>query len=734
MSLHQTRSSLLRIVLPVVLLLVMVSGIAPGVTRANTFPTSMPARNVSMPALNDADFKPDVIYQVVLDRFFDGDPTNNDPPGDKGLYDPTKTNWKKYWGGDLAGLTQKLPYIAGMGVSAIWISPAVENVHKLVNGTDAGYHGYWARDFYRIDPHFGTWADFDKLVATAHTLGIKIIIDFAANHSNPNDTGEFGSIYKDGVYQSMYNDDPNHWFHHNGSSTDPNDQYNSEYFNLFDLFDFAQENPIVDSYLKGAMQLFLSHHVDGVRLDAVGNMPGPTGGWLRTLNDTITAQKPHYAVGEWGGLTGRSDPRYGFAVRFANQSGNAILNYPAYFALDDVYARNHSVKELDSMFGQEERDFTWLNDQPNFLDNHDVSRFLTLNNSKDALHEGLAVTLTAPGIPIVYYGTEQYLHNDTNGGGDPYNRLLMSGFDTTTTAYTLIKQLAALRHTNPALAYGPYQPRWINDDVYVFERQFYNNVVLIAVNKSTTNNYQIGGLKTNLPAGNYSDYLHGLLTGGTGIALNVGKSGAVDLFTLGKNQVAVWQYTAPEPATPEVGSVGPQLTHAGDQLVIDGQGFSGTQGKVVIGTTKATVTNWTRHSITVIVPQIAGAQYDVKVCLDEARGACSNSYKTNIDNGTQIPVTFTVDKVPPTVPGDNVFITGNVSELGNWSINATTAIGPMMDPHNPSWFLMTSVPACKTIAFKFIIIRADGTVQGEGGNNHTYTVPCSGVGSSESVW
>jgi glycosidase len=249
----------------------------------------MLAQHPSLPALNAADFKPDVIYQVVLDRFFDGDPANNDPPGDKGLYDPTKTNWKKYWGGDLAGLTQKLPYIAGMGVSAIWISPAVENVHKLVNGTDAGYHGYWARDFYRIDPHFGTWADFDKLVAAAHSLGIKIIIDFAANHSNPNDTGEFGSIYKDGVYQSMYTNDPNHWFHHNGSSTDPNDQYNSEYFNLFDLSDLAQENPMVDSYLKGAMQQFLNHHVDGVRLDAVGNMPGPTGGWLRTLNDTITA-------------------------------------------------------------------------------------------------------------------------------------------------------------------------------------------------------------------------------------------------------------------------------------------------------------------------------------------------------------------------------------------------------------------------------------------------------------
>jgi hypothetical protein len=80
----------------------------------------------------------------------------------------------------------------------------------------------------------------------------------------------------------------------------------------------------------------------------------------------------------------------------------------------------------------------------------------------------------------VYYGTEQYLHNDTNGGGDPYNRLMMAGFDQTT-AYTLITRLAALRHGNPALAYGSYR--------------------------------HITGLKTAMPAGTYHDYLRGLLTG-----------------------------------------------------------------------------------------------------------------------------------------------------------------------------------------------------------------------------
>ncbi len=258
--------------------------------------------------------------------------------------------------------------------------------------------------------------------------------------------------------------------------------------------------------------------------------------------------------------------------------------------------------------------------------------------------------------------------------------------------------------------------------------------MLIAVNKSATTGYNITGLKTNLPGGNYNDYLHGLLTGGTGIALNVGRSGAVSPLTLGKNQVAVWQHTASEPVIPEIGSVGPELTHPGDQLVIDGRGFGSTSATVEIGRTKATVTSWTQHSITVTVPQIAGAQYDVKVCLAGARGTCSNIYKTNIDNGKQIPVTFTVHKVPPTAPGDNAFITGGASELGNWSTTTTTAIGPMMDPNNPTWFLMVSVPACKTVSFKFIIIHVDGSVKWEGGSNHTYTVPCSGTSSTSYVW
>ncbi len=683
------------------------------------------------PTANTADFKPDVIYEVLLDRFFDGNSTNNDPAGDTDLYDSTKSNWKLYWGGDLAGLTQKISYLAGMGVTALWISPPVENTHLPVytsgsSDPNAGYHGYWARDFYRIDPQLGTWSDFDTLVSTAHNKGIKLIVDFAPNHSNPNDTGEYGSLYNNGTFKAAYNNDPNGWFHHNGGISDYNNLYQDEYYNLADLADLAQENNSVDSYLKGAMAQFLNHGVDGVRLDAVKHMPGPSGGWDRTLNDTVEAQGPHYMVGEWY-LSSISDPTYTNAVEFANRSGINLLNFPLNTALRDVYGSGNDASELDSVLSKEAGDFTWLNDQGVFIDSHDMPRFLTLNSSHDRLQEALAVTMTIPGIPIIYYGTEQYLHNDTSGGGDPYNRLMMSSFSTTTTAYNEIKTLSTLRHSNPALAYGTYQQRWINSDVYIYERQFYNDVVLIAVNKGSSS-YSINRLYTNLPTGSYSDYLGTSLHGGT--AITVGSGGAVNNFTLGANQVSVWQYTAGESSTPIVGSVGPNLSRPGDTVIIDGQGFGRSAGSVKFGTASATVTSWSDNSIKVTTPSVAGGLYNVQVCT----ATCSNSYKTRVSSAAQVPVTFTVNNAPPTNYGDNVYLTGQYDELGNWGTTTTTAIGPMNTPNYPNWFIMASVPACWTIQFKFIIIKSDGSVQWENGNNHSYTAPCSGTGSTTVTW
>jgi hypothetical protein len=81
-----------------------------------------------------------------------------------------------------------------------------------------------------------------------------------------------------------------------------------------------------------------------------------------------------------------------------------------------------------------------------------------------------------------------------------------------------------------------------------------------------------------------------------------------------------------------------------------------------------------------------------------------------------------------------VFLAGNTVELGNWGTTFQTAVGPMLTPDHPDWFLNVSVPAGQTVEFKFIVIRKDGSVQWEGGSNHTFAVPAGGTGSVDVNW
>ncbi len=678
--------------------------------------------------LNSADIKSGLIYEIMVDRFFEGAPNKSIPANDTAPTDPTHQNWHAYWGGDLQGITDKIPYLAGMGVSAIWITPIVENITQPAYGDQAGYHGYWAQDDYQIDPHFGTWSDFDTLVQTAHSHGIQVIVDFAANHSNPRNTGADGAIYKNGVLQASYGNDPNNWFHHT-QNQQSDSLYQQEYGTLEDLSDFAQENPAVDAYLKGAILQFSQHGADGFRFDSVKSMPGPTGGWLKTVSDAIEAKKPSYLVGEWYLTGGTGAVTYSEAAQFANSSGMAILNFPIDTALRDVYGVGlSSPNEINSTLQQEYKDFLWPNDLPNFIDNHDMARFLSLNSSHTSLNEALTAMMTIPGIPIVYYGTEQYLVNNNNSGEDPYNRPMMPGFSTTTQAYHLISCLAALRRANPALAYGNYAPIKITHDVYLFERQFGQSVVVTAINSSADTTHSFTNLQTALPAGSYTDVLGGLQGGS---ALQVGAQGMINSVALQPNEIAVWQYTAPDGQTPLLGSAAPELTHPGDTMILDGQGF-GASGTVQIGGVSAKIIQWSTNSVSVTVPQIPGGLTTAKICNS---AGCSGAYSVNIASAAQVPVNFTLNGLPTLTSSDHVYITGNVAELGNNSLDITKALGPMVTPDTGNvQFLLASLPACASIQYRYFIEHADGSYTMQSGSAQTYTVPCSGEGAITDNW
>ena len=119
----------------------------------------------------------DVIYLIMPDRFANGDPTNDEPAGERGTHD--RSNPRAYHGGDLRGIREHLPYLKDLGVTTLWLTPI------LKNGAAQDYHGYGAVDLYAVDPHLGTIQDYQNLVAEAHKQGMKIFFDFVANHVGP---------------------------------------------------------------------------------------------------------------------------------------------------------------------------------------------------------------------------------------------------------------------------------------------------------------------------------------------------------------------------------------------------------------------------------------------------------------------------------------------------------------------------------------------------------------------
>ena len=148
------------------------------------------AETVAPESFRERGVEDEVIYFVLPDRFANGDPGNDlgGYPADRLVsgYDPTHKGF--YHGGDLKGLTEKLDYIQGMGVTAIWFAPIFKN--KPVQGDpgnpgsfSAGYHGYWVTDFTQVDPHFGTNEEFEAFVDAAHARGMKVYMDIIANHT-----------------------------------------------------------------------------------------------------------------------------------------------------------------------------------------------------------------------------------------------------------------------------------------------------------------------------------------------------------------------------------------------------------------------------------------------------------------------------------------------------------------------------------------------------------------------
>lgn len=720
--------------------------------------TALPAQaEENVDALGPVTSK-DVIYQIITDRFYDGDTSNNVPDGfDATLYDGTGDDLKLYQGGDWAGIIEKIPYLKGMGVTAVWISAPYENrdTEIIDYQSDGSYdrwtsfHGYHVRNYFATNKHFGTLNEFKELRDALHENGIKLIIDFVTNHTsremNPTagNIPEDGKLYEpdrkedgsfafdengepydyngDGLVENLIADpqnDTNGWFHGLGDRGDDSSRFGYRYKDLGSLADFSQENGEVAEYLEEATLFWANMGINGIRHDATLHMDAA---FAKGLKDAVDSSNTITQFGEF--FIGRPDPKYDEYVYFPKQTGINNLDFEYYRAASTTFGDfSTTMSDFGNMMEYTQEDYDYENQTVTFLDNHDVSRFGYTQRSQKTYNAALATLLTSRGIPNIYYGTEQYIV--PADGSDVAGRIFMqtdSAFDTTTTAYQLIGELSDLRQDNDALAYGTTVIRYSSDDVLVYERQFYDDVVLVAVNRQPDASFTIDGVETMLPPGEYSDYLNGMLDGSSitvssGTEINNSSS-----FTLPGGAVCVWQYDSSASA-PQIGNVISTMGRAGNKVYIYGDGLDGNV-TVNFGDTPATVIENSATEIVTTVPENATPGYnDITVTKD---GATSNSFTYNVLSGDQNQVIFHVQA--ETNYGENIYIVGNIPELGNWDPdNCTEAL---LNPNYPEWFLPVSVPAGTQIEFKFIKKDSTGAITWESGENRVITSSPDSAGS-----
>lgn len=701
----------------------------------------------------------DVVYQIITDRFYDGDPTNNVPAGfDPTLFDGTGDDLKLYQGGDWAGIIDKIPYLKGMGVTAVWISAPYENrdTEILDYKADGSYdrwtsfHGYHVRNYFATNKHFGTLNEFEELRDALHDNGIKLIIDFVTNHTsremNPTagNIPEDGKLYEadrkedgsfafdengepydyngDGLVENLIADPQNDtlgWFHGLGDRGSDSSRFGYRYKDLGSLADFSQENGMVAQYLEEATLFWANMGVNGIRHDATLHL-NPA--FVKGLKDAVDSSNTVTHFGEF--FIGRPDPKYDEYVYFPKQTGVNNLDFEFFRAASTTFGDfSTSMADFGNMLMYTQDDYEYENQTVTFLDNHDVSRFGYLQRNEKPYNAALATLLTSRGIPNIYYGTEQYVV--PADGSDVSGRIFMqtdSEFNTQTTAYQLIGDLSELRQSNDAIAYGTTVIRYSDDNVLVFERQFYDDVVLVAVNRQPDQSYAIGPVETNLPAGNYNDYLGGLLYGFNTVVTAGEGINHTSSFTLPGGAVCVWEYKAPAPSTPQIGDVMSTMGRVGNKVYIYGDGLNGDVS-VKFGDVEAVVESNSANQIVTKVP--AGAVPGDNNITVIKGSSVSNAFVYNVLSGDQNQIIFHVQA--NTAMGENIYIVGNIPELGSWDPDNCTEA--MLNPNYPEWFLPVSVPAGTQIEFKFIKKDANGTVTWESGENRVITSSSSSAGS-----
>ncbi|MBO2944357.1 pullulanase [Paenibacillus sp. F411] len=348
------------------------------------------------------------IYFVLTDRFMDGDASNNE--------NVNKDHLEAYHGGDFRGLIDKLDYIQELGVNTLWITPIVDNIDYNVkansNGIQYGYHGYWAKDFTKLDEHLGDLDTFKELIDKAHDRGIKIMVDVVLNHTGyglkPGDTAPVAQDDK-ARFEGMLRDTKL-------STTD--DPLRGELSGLPDLIteDPDVRRQIIDwqaGWLERA-RTDRGDTIDYFRVDTVKHVEEAT--W-KAFKNALTAIDPEFKlIGEYYGGTLDND---GGTLQSGQMDGLLDFGFKGR-ARDFVNGR---VEDVESYLAEREARLDNTQMMGQFLSSHDENGFLShyVNGDKAKLMTAAALQITSKGQPVIYYGEELGRSGSASGDLDKGN-------------------------------------------------------------------------------------------------------------------------------------------------------------------------------------------------------------------------------------------------------------------------------------------------------------------------
>jgi neopullulanase len=446
----------------------------------------------------------DVIYLIMPDRFSNGDATN-DAPMDAPTAANDRKNARAYHGGDLRGIINRLPYLKELGVTALWLTPWVDNWNGVQTCDkpwcpSTYYHGYHTIDYYGVEDRFGGLETLRELIERAHLLGLKVIQDQVANHI--------------GSRHPWASDPPlDNWFHGTREQHLLNEfrgdlllsphataearRRTLDGWFANDMPDMNQDEPEVARYeIQNALWWVGITGIDGIRQDTIQYMPRA---FIRDLNAALHRQYPQmWMVGE----VFDRDPAH-TAFFMGGRTGwdhidtqlDAVFDFPLWQTSLDVFTGRKPVRALRDMLKYDGvyPDATRL---VTMASNHDVRRFSSLEGATvegEMLH--VAFTLTVRGTPQLYYGDEIGMagaddpdnRRDFPGGwpGDARNAFEATGRTASEQQmYEWTRDWIRLRREHAAVRRGQLIDLAFNDDVYVYGRKLESEIIIIGINRA----------------------------------------------------------------------------------------------------------------------------------------------------------------------------------------------------------------------------------------------------------